>query len=54
MSEDDIAFRKLVRAMREAQRAYFKTRSPDWLNESKKLERLVDEELKDQNKLFDN
>lgn len=32
-----------VRDMRHAQKQFFKTRSKDWLQESKRLEREVDE-----------
>lgn len=35
-----------VREMREAQRNYFQQRSPGWLSESKKLEKEVDDLLK--------
>ena len=38
-------FRKLVAEMRLAQRTYFKERSPQWLNESKRMERLVDKAI---------
>lgn len=37
--------------MRHAQKEYFRTRTAEWLNESKRLERLVDKELEDQQKL---
>ena len=36
---------RLVAAMREAQTEFFRTRNPDWLSESKRLERQVDREL---------
>ena len=39
-------FVELVRAMREAQKAYFRTRTGDALNEAKRLEAEVDRELK--------
>ena len=35
----------LVSEMRQAQKTYFKTRSPGSLNESKQLERRVDAEI---------
>jgi len=38
-------FRQLVREMRQAQRAYFKGRSPDAMAEAKRLEYRVDREL---------
>ena len=38
-------FVEKVAAMREAQRQYFKTKSPDWLNKAKSLEREVDKIL---------
>lgn len=38
-------FEALVRDMRKAQKEYFKSRTPFALNESKRLERLVDLEL---------
>jgi hypothetical protein len=38
-------FIELVREMRNAQRAYFRTRSKDALNRSKELERKVDNYL---------
>lgn len=40
-------FAELVRAMREAQKAYFKTKYRDDLIASKKLEERVDKALKD-------
>ena len=46
--ESLVAFRKLVAEMRHAQKQYFKERSPQWLNESKKLERMVDRNLESQ------
>lgn len=42
---DSVQFRRLVREMREAQKRYFKTRSLDVLETSKRLEREVDREL---------
>lgn len=38
-------FIELVREMRNAQKEYFRTRSKDWLNRSKELEREVDAQL---------
>lgn len=38
-------FTVLVKMMRNAQKQYFRTREPLMLNESKRLERLVDNEL---------
>lgn len=38
-------FFSLVSQMRQAQKTYFKTRSPGSLQESKHLERLVDTEI---------
>ena len=40
-------FRKLVSEMRHAQKEYFRTRSGDALDKSKRLERQVDKELAD-------
>ena len=40
-------FRKLVSEMRHAQKNYFRTRSGDALDKSKRLERQVDKELAD-------
>ena len=40
-------FRDLVRRVREAQKEYFATRSPNSLNRSKELERQVDRDLAD-------
>ena len=40
------AFVILVGEMREAQKAYFRTRSTEYLNKSKTLERQVDEEIR--------
>ena len=37
-------FDKVVK-MREAQKAYFKNRSPSYLNESKRLEKEIDNEI---------
>lgn len=39
-------FKALVAEMRHAQREYFRIRTLVWLEESKRLERLVDESLK--------
>lgn len=41
-------FRELVKAMRQWQREYFRTRSKTALSESKRLEKLVDEALSEQ------
>ena len=38
-------FINTVAAMREAQRQYFRTRMPHFLNESKKLEKQVDAQI---------
>lgn len=40
-------FEKLVYEMRSAQKEYFRTRSKEVLQQSKQLERRVDEYLKD-------
>lgn len=55
---EDKAFKDLVKEMRFAQKSYFSTdkiHEPDqkryWLKESKRLEKLVDEEFSDQQKL---
>jgi hypothetical protein len=52
----DLDFARLVASMRAAQRKYFRTRSYDDLDESKRLEREVDAALKEalepQKKLF--
>lgn len=47
-------FKRLVADMRNAQREYFRTRSAAALDASKRLERKVDEALKDdgQKELF--
>lgn len=42
-------FVSTVSEMRNAQKEYFKTRSPDWLNRSKSLEREVDKMIHDLN-----
>lgn len=39
-------FFDLVRNMREAQKTYFRTRATSALNESKRLEKAVDDEIK--------
>ena len=41
-------FRELVKAMRQWQREYFRTRSKTALSDSKRLEKLVDEALSEQ------
>lgn len=41
----------LVSEMRQAQKTYFKTRSPGSLNESKQLEKMVDAEIERVSKL---
>ena len=50
-------FARLVRLMRHEQKEFFKTRNPDRLKESKRLERRVDEALVEisnrQQKLFE-
>ena len=45
MTHDE--FVKLVAEMRRLQREYYKTRSCDVLHDSKRLERAVDEALRD-------
>ncbi len=45
-------FFDLVVRMREAQKNYFKTRSQGFLNESKKLESEVDNEINRVNKVY--
>jgi len=49
-------FAELVRQMRDAQKSYFKERSPQWLSTAKELERRVDSAVKNvldaQKKLF--
>lgn len=47
--KDHKSFRELVKEMRSAQREYFRTRSAEVLDKSKKLERKVDELLSDNN-----
>ena len=48
---------ELVKQMRQAQRQYFKERSPQWLSQARELERRVDKAIADiqdkQKKLFD-
>lgn len=39
-------FESLVKEMRNAQKMYFRYRSAEYLNQSKALERKVDEEIK--------
>lgn len=39
-------FFDLVRGMREAQKTYFRTRATSALNESRRLEKAVDDEIK--------
>jgi|LUMF01.1.fsa_nt_gb hypothetical protein len=58
--KDDARYSALVervREMRAAQKEYFRERSPQWLNQSKQLERQVDRMLSDlenrQKNLFD-
>jgi hypothetical protein len=46
MTTDDEDFRDLVRRMRTCQVEYFRTRSAGFLQQSKDLERRVDEALK--------
>lgn len=40
MTDNELLY--FVKEMRKAQRNYFKTRTGAWLEESKKLERIVD------------
>lgn len=56
MATIDKEFYESVRKMRAAQKEYFKTRSKDILNESKKLEKKVDAMLEEYGtlRLFDN
>ena len=42
---NDLEFAELCRKMRTAQKNYFATRNVNYLNESKKLEKQVDNEL---------
>lgn len=44
---NDDAFRQLVAEMRHAQKEYFRTRSSSALEQSKRLERQVDEALRE-------
>jgi hypothetical protein len=37
-------FVETVKAMRTAQQSFFKDRSPQWLSESKRLEKIVDKQ----------
>lgn len=46
MNMEFSAFVILVAEMREAQKAYFRTRSKEYLNRSKNLERVVDENVR--------
>ena len=46
MDKDFENFTRLVRAMRDAQTAYFRTRTGDALKEAKRLEAEVDRALK--------
>lgn len=46
-------FDKVVQ-MREAQKEYFRTRSPQALSESKRLEREIDAEIKRVNDIMNN
>ena len=43
-----------VAKMRHAQKQYFKTRSREWLIESKELEKKVDDEIRRVTSLFPN
>lgn len=45
-----VEFYKLVQEMRDAQKAYFRTRLPEVLQRSKKLEAQVDKEIAELNK----
>lgn len=45
-------FRDLVAKMRGAQKEYFKTKNKNYLEYSKSIEKLVDEELAKDNQLF--
>lgn len=47
-------FFDLVSQMREQQREYFRTHSPGALNESKRLERMVDAEIVRVNQILNN
>lgn len=42
----EVEFEGLVRDMRDAQKSYFRSRSPEVLERAKVTERAVDEELK--------
>jgi len=46
MDKDFENFTRLVRAMRDAQKTYFRTRTGDALKEAKRLEAEVDRALK--------
>jgi hypothetical protein len=46
MEEGRLQFFKLVKAMREAQKEYFSTRSQQALQKSKELEKRVDASIK--------
>ena len=48
---DHKQFRQLVTEMRKAQKMYFRNRSSEYLSQSKKLERMVDDAIREEEKL---
>ena len=48
---DHKQFRQLVAEMRNAQKMYFRNRSSEYLNQSKKLERMVDDAIREEQRL---
>ena len=48
---DHKQFRQLVTEMRNAQKMYFRNRSSEYLSQSKKLERMVDDAIREEEKL---
>lgn len=48
MSDSETALARLVQAMRNAQREYFRTRSNTAIAEARRLEKQVDDAVRDQ------
>ena len=48
---DHKQFRQLVAEMRNAQKMYFRSRSSEYLSQSKKLERMVDDAIREEERL---
>lgn len=45
-------FKSLYKSLRENQKQYYKTRKQKFLEEAKRIEKILDEEVSDQSSMF--